>query len=259
MKELKLENKEDVHIYLNRILQNGLTEVQIKAADIDINVILCEVTFFILYSEQVDILSLEVSANRIFVKLCKCGDEKTCYSTQIRGDNLVTRKKMDKVILGKRQSDCNNNEDIYSYTFFPFEATKGSINTKRASCSGYNDNLFAFFETLEQMYKLNFYNDEPDNKLKRCICEYRDFWELFGTGINGYKNYLDAFCLNCVEEFRKDNLEFFSKTVYSRTWREKNADNLEKVFGKYKALLESFHNKRKGEICKRIQVNNIGL
>ena len=58
------------------------------------------------------------------------------------------------------------------------------------------------------MYEVDFQCDDHGDKLKKCICEYKDFWELFGTQINGYEHYLDTFCLRCIEDLREDNLEF---------------------------------------------------
>ena len=100
--ELVIE-KNKVKVYLRKIIQEQFKEKQEGVSDINMQIILIELALFGLYSEYVDIEELKICTNCIYVKMYKRNDKsKSCF-IQIRGDNLVTRKKMDKVIMGKRK------------------------------------------------------------------------------------------------------------------------------------------------------------
>lgn len=249
----KIMDEKLIKEYLFGIVREKYDIIKDNCADNQQDVLLIELALFALYSRYIYITELEVASGRIQVRLCKCNDEEKNCLTQMNGDNLVTRKKMDKVVNGKIKSDCQNNNDIYSYILLPFDSNKGSLNTKRASCIGYNDNLFVFFESLGDLYKKRFMCDETEDKVKNCICEYKSFWELFGEGEEGYNHYMDAFCLKDIQEIKKNNDEFYLKRIYSKGWRDDNFRELERIYSNYESLLEDFHSKRKKMVIKRLQ------
>ena len=250
---IKLSNENTIKVYLYGIVREKYEDIKDDCVDNQQDVLLIELLLFVLHSGYINITELKVESGSIQVKLCKFNDnEKNCH-IQLNGDNLVTRKKMDKVVNGKIKSDCQNNKDIYSYILLPFDSTKGSLNTKRASCVGYNDNLFVFFESLRELYKKGFVSDETEDKVKKCICEYKSFWELFGEGEVGYNHYIDAFCLKDIRGLINDYGEFYEKRIYSKGWRNDNSYKLKSIYDNYENLLNDFHGKRKELMVKRLQ------
>lgn len=249
----KITDEKLIKEYLYGIVREKHDIIKDNCADIQQDVLLMELALFVICREYVNITELEVTSSKIQARLCKRNDkDKNCF-IQLNGDNLVTRKKMDKELNGKRKSDCLNNNDIYSYVLLPFDSNKGSLNKKRASCAGYNDNLFVFFESLEELYKKGFMKDDDEDKVKNCICEYKFFWDLFGEGEIGYKHYLDSFCLNDIHGLKKDYGEFYLKRIYSKGWRDDNFSELERIYSNYESLLKDFHSKRKKLMIKRLQ------
>lgn len=249
----KLSNEKTIKEYLYGIVIEKYEDIKDDCVDNQQDVLLIELLLFVLYSGYINITELKVVSGSIQVRLCKCNDiEKNCL-IQLNGDNLITRKKMDKVVNGKIKSDCQNNKDIYSYILLPFDSNKGSLNTKRASCVGYNDNLFVFFESLGELYKKGFVCDETEDKVKNCICGYKYFWELFGEGEAGYNHYIDAFCLKDIHGLKKDYGEFYVKRIYSKGWRNDNSCRRKKIYNNYENLLKDFHGKRKELMINRLQ------
>lgn len=244
----------EVEKYLRSVLEKNWSK---NTDDVDIECIQSELLLFIIWGSKITVKEMEFSSKYIIVTLGKESDETQTFEVEIRGDNLITVKNMDRRIKGKRKSDGSNGEDIFSYSFFPFKTANDSINMKRASCAEYNDNVFVFFETLKRMYELGFENNGQLDKVEWCICEQKEFWKMFGTGEAGYKAYLKAFCLNGIEELRKEYPIFFEKRVYTKEWREKNADNLEQISEDYKCLLNKFYEKRRKEMNARLKEKGI--
>ncbi|MDW2796160.1 hypothetical protein RZO55_00975 [Clostridium boliviensis] len=220
----KITDEKLIKEYLYGIVREKYDIIKDNCADIQQDVLMTELALFVIWREYVNITELVVTSSKIKARLCKRNDkDKNCY-IQLNGDILL-----------------------------PFDSNKGSLNKKRASCAGYNDNLFVFFESLEELYKKGFMNDDDEDKVKNCICEYKFFWDLFGEGEIGYKHYLDSFCLNDIRGLKRDYSEFYLKRIYSKVWRDDNFSELESIYSNYESLLKDFHSKRKKLMIKRLQ------
>ena len=163
----------------------------------------------------------------------------------LRGDTLITYRAMVAAVLGRRSPDdldsderaalesilddggapilgfCErhgrlaNDHRLHSLFLLPYRPGF-ALNGPRGIGASYKDNPFAFFEALRQAYCC------PDDAERACWAGEGDavcrgivgtwaFWGLFGQGDDGFRAFLDRFCLAPVldeafDEFRAPDL-----------------------------------------------------
>lgn len=167
----------------------------------------------------------------------------------LRGDNLITRKQMYNRVFKRQISEeqkPGNNNDIYSFILMPHikNSVRCQINSKRASCAEYNDNPFVFFAVLKNLYINNFEIQNPD-KVELHIINSKPFWETFGLNLEGYKKYLEVFCLRCLDDLMAiDKYKVFFKKYNKKLWEGSKWED-------YNKLLEDFSKLRKAEILQK--------
>lgn len=98
----KITDEKLIKEYLYGIVREKHDIIKDNCADIQQDVLLMELALFVICREYVNITELEVTSSKIQARLCKRNDkDKNCF-IQLNGDNLVTRKKMDKELNEKK-------------------------------------------------------------------------------------------------------------------------------------------------------------
>lgn len=198
-----------------------------------------------LYFSDKEKYNYGIDGNVILLKNLYC-EHNIC----LRGDNLITRKQMYNRVFEKNMSkklEPQNNGDIYSFIIMPHIKYKArcQINSKRASCGEYNDNPFVFFSVLKNLYLSNFEKENAD-KVETFIIKTKPFWETFGKNIEGYNEYLNVFCLTCINDLmtNKQYKVFFQKYNNQFVWGDEEWEV-------YNELLISFQESRKEDMLQR--------
>lgn len=163
------------------------------------------------------------------------------------GDNLVTYKQMLNRTWKNIDTDTQNDRLFSSFFFIPYivnDAT-GRLNSKRATISEYSDNPFCFFTAIKDMYYSSFSKEEGEkDKVKKILYRTKKFWELFGTGEDGYRKYMKSFCLESIYVLERN--EKFSKFfIIGNTYTDED-------WPIYKELMENFKLARMEAVYKRI-------
>jgi len=227
-------------------------EKEYNGGDQDINVL--EVEMLLYFQSDNNFL---IQREYKYVILTEKNENKKFY---LRGDNLITKKKMFLKIFSRYEylkNKIENDNHIYFFILMPhiLKKSKCQINSKRASVGEYNDNPFVFFESLRKMYCSNFEKEVPD-LVEQWIIINKDFWGLIGEGINGYKNYLEVFCLQEISEIMESsNVEYkkiFDKKIIPKEWGEEEWEQ-------YVNILYVLRDKRKESMKARLKKINSNL
>lgn len=178
----------------------------------------------------------------------------------LRGDNLITKKKMFIKMFGRKKylnEQIENDNHIYSYILMPHipNIARCQINSKRASVQEYSDNPFIFFSSLEALYRSKFEKEDAD-PVEIWIIKNRSFWDLFGEGEDGYNNYLDTFCLEGIKEIMKSSKSSYEKFFKKQTIPKETDRN---DWNKYIEILDSLAMKRKSSMIERVRKINLDL
>ena len=169
---------------------------------------------------------------------------------RIGGDNLVTRKQMYRRMHSAKKSPdiiCNDDK-LSSFILLPLVIgdRNSSVNTKRNSVSGYNDNPFAFVTLLKELYMKEFeISQNSYDKLEWAMYQTREYWKIFGSGVDGFEKYISTFCLTCIYELEKNDKykKFFCKKKYGKEeWED------------YDELISQFAEMRKKEMHTKFGV-----
>jgi hypothetical protein len=175
----------------------------------------------------------------------------------LRGDNLITRKQMYKMLCGKPKEPVDNDHHLYSFIVLPYIRKEGmgrnQLNSKRATVAGYYDNPFVFLDTLEKCFNKQFNDMDNKDGVEELILHEDNikFWALFKSddGFN-FKEYLKTFCLEFYWDWdlkeKEEYKKFFGKEGEKNRWEQGDWDT-------YNELLTEFGNRRKDEFVKRIE------
>jgi hypothetical protein len=168
--------------------------------------------------------------------------EKSDKQIVLRGDNLVTRKQVLRKVYKNIRGENTNEKNICAYTLMPhiIGDERCQINSKRATTFKYFDNPCFFFEKLRNAYQLDFQIENADN-VENWIIKKENilFWEIWGKKDEGYKAYLEDFCLSFLPKLKKDYGALFGENWMNESWDT------------YKSMLCEFSKKRIEEIKQR--------
>lgn len=237
---------------MNKEITEEKIEKEYNGGDQSIDVLDLEMR---LYFKKID--KFNVKRENKYIILTDVKENKEFY---LSGDNLITKKTMFMRIFSRKEylnNKIENDNHIYSYILMPhiINRARCQINSKRASVKEYNDNPFVFFSSLKSLYDSDFKKENAD-PVEEWIIKNVGFWELFGYGKDGYKNYLDTFCLKAIEEIMESNHcsyeKFFVKKTIPKEWNQKE-------WNEYVDILSNLGNKRKMSMKERIKEINVSL
>ena len=101
------------------------------------------------------------------------------------------------------------------------------------------------FYNESNMYLANFEKENAD-KVETFIIMTKPFWETFGKNIEGYNEYLNVFCLTCINDLMTNEQYkmFFLKYDNQFVWGDEEWEV-------YNELLVSFQESRKVDMLQR--------
>lgn len=216
----------------------NIEQIEEECRDTDINVIKNEIEIF--FEDKACLFVFK--DNNYYL-----GDTNICLS----GDNLITKKQMWRRVHHQRKTPegIENDKLFLSYIVLPRIKNdySSNVNLVRNSTYGYNDNPFLLFNTLRKMYICEFnesISNEPLDTVEKSIIQTKEFWELFGRGIEGYMECERAFCVNGI-------LELCEKDKYKKFLNKGIPEVDELVF--YEELLDKLRIIRGEQMRERLE------
>ena len=134
--------------------------------------------------------------------------------------NNYPYKQMHELIKNIMEKDySNNNENFKEFIrtylqeankiggFVVFPRHPNSMNGRRGISAKIRDRFDLTLECIRRGYEIRFKDNDPNNPLADVLKEDEDFFGMFGEKEEGFKKYIDFFCLNSWVNDNYDNYE----------------------------------------------------